>query len=146
MIVTITPDTLESVMDLAAEFLAESRLDLEWNKPHWLATWRDFLARGVGVMFADEERNGWIAALVTPEVITGRLAAQEIYWYVRASHRKSGLGVELFDALEAEARRRGCVRVSFGSLANLPPAVGEFYVRRGYTPVETHYSKDLTHA
>ena len=143
MLVAITPDTLESVLPLAAAFLAESKLDLDWDKAHWLATWSNFLSLGLGVMYCDKDRQGWIAGLITPEVISGKLATQEVYWYVMPAQRHTRLGVELFDALEAEAIKRACVRIAFGSLANLPPTVQKFYARRGYAPLETHYVKNL---
>ncbi|WP_441235664.1 GNAT family N-acetyltransferase [Bradyrhizobium sp. 930_D9_N1_4] len=67
------------------------------------------------------------------------LIGQEIFWWVKPEHRK-GVGGDLLDELEAEAKRKGA-KVFIG--ANLSgeqnAAFARLYRRRGYVPGEnTH--------
>ncbi len=49
---------------------------------------------------------------------------------VLKSHRKRRVGSLLLDALEKEARRRGCI----GALVHAQVHCKEFYLKRGFTP------------
>ena len=52
--------------------------------------------------------------------------------FVRESARGQGIGRELLRKIEAEARARGCVRLSLINLRNRESYMREFYVKSGW--------------
>ena len=61
----------------------------------------------------------------------------DIFW-LKPEHRGKRGGMILFDAVEAEAARRGVQRMFVGSKTHLDASW--LFERRGYTKVETYYS------
>lgn len=61
----------------------------------------------------------------------------DIFW-VHPDHRGHGAGLQLFKAVEAEARRRGVQRMLVGS--KLHKDASWLFERLGYTEVERYYS------
>lgn len=61
----------------------------------------------------------------------------DIFWLAPEHRGKSG-GTTLFDAVEAEAKRRGVQRMFVGSKTHLDASW--LFERRGYVKVETYYS------
>lgn len=59
-------------------------------------------------------------------------------FYVHPDHRGGGAGMQLFKAVEAEAKRRGVQRMFVGS--KLHKDASWLFHRLGYEPVETYYS------
>jgi GNAT superfamily N-acetyltransferase len=57
------------------------------------------------------------------------------YLWVEDAHRGDGLGTQLLDAAEAEARRRGCHQIVLLTHRVSTGADGERYRRRGYEEV-----------
>lgn len=112
------------------------------------ATWQALLGQGMGVVLVLEHADrliGAIGAVVAPDPCDGAQCAQELFWFCRREAR--GHGLLLLEALEAEARRLGVERLSMAHLdgPNAAP-LRRLYLRRGYTPVEVHYSKTLVHS
>lgn len=87
---------------------------------------------------------GMAGGLVYPFYFnTAHITGQEVFWWVHPDHRK-GPGRALLEALEAEAKARGCESWSMVALASVAPeAVGRLYRRRGYRPSEQSYIKRL---
>lgn len=62
-------------------------------------------------------------------------------FYVRQDHRGNGGGFTLFQAVEKEAKRRGCQRMLVGSKCH--KEASWLFERLGYERVEVYYSKWL---
>jgi GNAT superfamily N-acetyltransferase len=62
-------------------------------------------------------------------------------FYVHPDYRGRGAGLQLFKAVEQEAKRRGVQRMFMGS--KLHRDTNWLFEKLGYTPVETYYSKYL---
>jgi GNAT superfamily N-acetyltransferase len=83
-----------------------------------------------------------LALAAVPHPVSGQDYAEELAWWVEPAHRGSSIGPRLLAAAEA-----WCVQNKLGVLKMVAPAasdVGAFYVRRGYTLVESVYQKVLT--
>ena len=63
-------------------------------------------------------------------------------FWVDESHRGRGLGTQLFEAAEQEARRRGCVQIVLMTFSFQAPA---FYERHGFDVVATIQDHPLRH-
>jgi len=81
--------------------------------------------RGLSVQVRDAE--GDVVAGLTGWT-WGTCAGIELLW-VRGDQRRSGFGGQLLEAVEAEARRRGCTQIVVSSFTFQAP---EFYTRNGY--------------
>lgn len=66
--------------------------------------------------------------------------AKETVWYIDPSARGRG-AIRMLDAYEAWAREEGCTTIGMASLATND--VSGIYLRRGYRPAETHFTKAL---
>lgn len=69
------------------------------------------------------------------------LTLQEDIFFVCPEFRGQGAGVQLFQAVEAEARRRGVQRMFVGSKLNKDASW--LFERLGYVEVERYFSKML---
>lgn len=68
---------------------------------------------------------------------------QEIFWYCKPDFR-NGIGSDLLDELEADARRKGADVFMSAAIAGLRDgAVARVYQRRGYKPLENSYIRKL---
>lgn len=68
------------------------------------------------------------------------LWAKETVWYIDPTARGRG-ALRMLDAYEAWARAQGCSTIGMSSLASND--VSGIYLRRGYQPAETHFTKVL---
>jgi GNAT superfamily N-acetyltransferase len=63
---------------------------------------------------------------------------------VHPAHRKSLWSIKLFLTFEKWAKDIGAKRIVMAHLMNEDGhKLGKFYLRKGFKPVETHYSKTL---
>lgn len=70
-------------------------------------------------------------------------SGQELFWWMKPGLR-DGAGRILLDAMEAEARRIGCVSWAMIALDKVSPeTTGRLYRRRGYRASEHSYIKRL---
>jgi GNAT superfamily N-acetyltransferase len=86
---------------------------------------------------------GAAGAMVYPFYMSlNHITAQEVFWWVDPEHR--GIGVELFDALVSEVKKRGAQSLSMIALENLSPErVGSIYKAKGFRLSEHSYIKKL---
>lgn len=143
---TIEAGEVKRLVDLGAEFYAESGLPGSFIPDVFTAFWTRFIESNVGEIFVIEERGhflGTLGALYANDPNDGALVANEFFWYVTKEARKNGL--RLLDAYEESARARGAKRMSMVHLSNLAPdTLKKLYLRRGYRELETHYMKGLS--
>ncbi|NOT57919.1 MAG: GNAT family N-acetyltransferase [Deltaproteobacteria bacterium] len=77
-------------------------------------------------IFVRDEQNRIVAGICGNT--WGECCEIRQFW-VEESRRKQGLGTELFEAAEQEARRRGCTRMLLMTFSFQAPA---FYARHGF--------------
>jgi GNAT superfamily N-acetyltransferase len=90
------------------------------------------------------ELRGAIAGIINESPFDGERIASELFWYVWPGAPK-GTGTQLLEAFEQWAKSRGCTRVSMAHMVHNNDAdrLGAFYSKKGYSPFETHYLKEL---
>lgn len=85
---------------------------------------------------------GLIAGMVVNNLTNGKMALQEVIWYVYKEHRRSGR--KLLEYFEQAAKSRGCSQIVMALMCNSGmEKLGKFYERMGYTPFEIQYMKEI---
>jgi GNAT superfamily N-acetyltransferase len=142
-----TPRDLPALAALGASFHVEGALPGRFVPGVWLQNWTRLLAAGSGRIWhlaetPDSRPVGFFGALLYNDINDGALVATEAFWYVLPEAR--GAGLNLLHAFESWAAEAGAARVMMVHLTKLQPErLGALYQRRGYTPTETHYCKQL---
>jgi GNAT superfamily N-acetyltransferase len=100
-----------------------------------------------GILFvaeADGEIIGMCGGLAHPIYFNhGHKSGQELFWWVKPGLR-GGIGRELLDAMENEARSIGCTSWAMIALDKVQPELtGRLYRRRGYRASEHSWIKRL---
>lgn len=107
--------------------------------------WESILDTGNGFLVVAEVDGvavGAIGGLLYEESYCGTLIATEFFWYVDPAHR--GCGLALLQAFESWAAAAGAVEVRMVNLSHsMPERLEALYTRRGYTKIETHWSKPV---
>lgn len=145
MIRTVTIDELPRLTECAHSFFKESGLPGTFNDAHFMATWSVMLRNHQSVIFAVEDSGKFVGAFganAYPDILTGDLVANEMFWYVLPEFR--GAGLKLLRAYETWALKLGCKRIFMVHLASLDAdRLEQYYQRRGYRLIEKLYAKDL---
>lgn len=120
----------------------------DYNHDHYAAELRRFISSGTGVIFYLEDDDGQIVGgiggIKYPCLLTGKLTAVELFWYVDKERRSGTGGVRLFDAFEEWAKAHGCAKVAMVYLpCSMPERLYAFYERRGYRLAEMHFEKEI---
>jgi GNAT superfamily N-acetyltransferase len=151
--VTIRPATaadLAHVGPAAAAFYASSRhlRKRRFHVERFAQFWAPLLESGAGYIALQLDDvsgsiRGAIGGVVYPDPYSGDLVATEFFWFVEPQHR--GAGLRLYRLFERWAIERGARELRMVHLLDSQPEqLAKLYVRLGYTPAETHYSKALT--
>lgn len=143
----LQPCDFGQLADMGEEFHAE-RADVlpgTFDRSVFIGTWQALLDQGLGLVLVLEQGGrliGAIGAVMAPDPCDGAATAQELFWFCRREAR--GHGMALIAALEDHARAAGIERLAMAHLdgPNAAP-LRKLYLRRGYKPVEVHYSKTL---
>jgi GNAT superfamily N-acetyltransferase len=140
-----TAELVEPIFAEVVERVPFSARQQELNVPHVVAEWTSLMKAGVALTWAGKVGGkpvGLLGALFMKEFFTGRFMAMEQFWFVRGSHRKSGIGLRLFKAFEAEAARRGAETNWAGSNQwHDPELMDRLYKRLGYKRWGATYRK-----
>jgi len=97
------------------------------------------LAGGLVLMLGRPARGVLMATAFDHPFGAGRWA-KETVWYIDPVARGRG-AIRMLDAYETWAREQGCTTIGMASLASND--VSGLYLRRGYQPAETHFTKAL---
>jgi GNAT superfamily N-acetyltransferase len=147
---TLTIAELGTLEACAREFYGASRFLRTFDMDRFRKVWEFLIGNGSGAIFVEEshigqsasEITGCIGGVVNPDIYSGELVAEELFWYVRESTR--GSGVRLYRRFEQWAAARGAGSLQMVHLLDsMPEKVGRFYLRAGFEPIETRYAKRL---
>jgi len=114
--------------------------------------WQNLLESGLGKIYAlveyDTEPQSFRAVAVLgatflQDPFSGELTAAEHFWYVLPEHRKSGVGLQLLDQFEMDAKSKGCAQVVMVHFMHMGAGLQKLYEARGYKALEQTYKKDL---
>lgn len=89
----------------------------------------------------DGKAVGMLAIGPVAHPVSREIMASELAWWVEPAYRSGSIGPKLLRCAEDWTRQRG-----LSVLQMVAPAgsdVGNYYTRRGYTPIETVYQKRL---
>jgi GNAT superfamily N-acetyltransferase len=145
------PNDLNALIDMGREFFDHSGNGAftTFDEPSLTATLIALISGVSGGSLLVAEVSGRVvgmaACLVFPFYANhGTLIGQELFWWTNPDHRK-GIGGELLDELEAEAKRKGAKVFISANLAGEHDATFErLYRRRGYTPAENTFIRRLS--
>ena len=146
MIRHATPVDIPRILEMAERFINNSAYsNVLTFRVEALERLADVVVGQLGaVLIATVPAGGSVAMFVVvalEDPLTGDRYAEEVAWWVEPEHRGGLIGPRLLAAAETWARENKCpvlrMRAPVGS------DVGAFYLRRGYTEVETIYVKVL---
>jgi len=144
----LTVEELPRLRHIGREFTKAAKRRHPFNEQYFEAIWTTLLTTNIGTIFYEEDEDkkviAVIASVYNPDMFSGMLTAAETFWFLLPEARGQHLSVQLLDAFETEAKARGCEDILMVCLSELSPEiVGAIYTRRGYTPAEVIYLKEL---
>lgn len=97
---------------------------------------------------ADEQIEGGLGAVITPDPYDGRLLATEMFWYVGAE-AQSTVALRLLRAFHAWAKEQGAIETRLvhllapGDRVKDPERFMGLYTKLGYAPIEVNYMRKV---
>lgn len=95
------------------------------------------------VALKGDEIIGFIFGAAESPVFSNDKIAMELGWFVLEEHRKTRASLLLFHAYEDWAKRVGCKYIQAAFLPGTGTDLSEFYIRNGYSQVESSYLKQI---
>jgi len=90
----------------------------------------------------DQVMQGTIGFIISNDLHDGKKVAVEAFWFVDPAHR--GIGKELFNVFESEAKKLGCEKLAMIHMVDsYPDTLKTFYESQGYKLLELHYIKEI---
>jgi GNAT superfamily N-acetyltransferase len=122
------------------ESLAEYGLEVEADRLMEMTE----VCKGVSFFLKVEDKVvGLIAGMEVKNLTNGKLALQEVVWYVDKDYRANGR--ILLQYFEEAAKNMGASCVVMGLMCNSGmDKLDKFYKRMGYKPFEIQYMKEIT--
>ena len=144
-------EDIGGLVQLGMRFFEEAGLSdiAEWDTPSFMSTLAylidDSMPSSLLVVEKDSTLIGMAGSVMFPFYFDLKTtAAQEVFWFLEPEFRK-GIGGELLDELEADAKRKGAtVFISAHIAGHRDEAFGRVYARRGYRPSEATYIRRLS--
>lgn len=137
-----TFDDWEDFLEMGHEFYTQSGYsDMgDFNETLLLEVFEKLIANESLIM-GDGGMIGW---LVFPVFMTGRMVAQELFWWVDQDKRKTGLGLKLLKAAEKKAKEQGAQHMLMLCLDRLDgEKVAKLYGAMGYESREQTFMRAL---
>lgn len=132
---------------LALEFLNESKVPGKFKFEAFIENWTNLINSNVGIMWVsvvDNQIAGALGALLFPDINSGELVVMEAFWFMGSEARGSKEALKLLNQLEYFAKEVEATRITLVHLKNLSPEkLKQFYEKKGYVEIETHYIKEL---
>jgi GNAT superfamily N-acetyltransferase len=133
------------MVEAISAFFRKGRVPGGFNYKAFLTTWDMLINMRAGVVFGiyDPKPLGCLGALIHPDPMDGSLVITEAFWFVAPESR--GVGRYLLDELEEWGKEIGAKRLVMSHLVTIDDGarLGRFFVKRGFTPMELHYVKEL---
>jgi GNAT superfamily N-acetyltransferase len=149
MFVHVTPDSIFSLTrEPAEEFFKESKIDGVLDFPHFCQSWGKLIELDMAaiIVYVDDQQRtlGIIGGTCTKCLMTGDMIAQESFWWVHPSKRRSPVGIKLLRQWEGWGEDRGAKRIYVGNLAAVNhEMMHTLYSKLGYQLLETHYVRPV---
>lgn len=147
---TIAPLSLKQLrlcVPFAQRFHAEMNLPGQLLETVWLKNWTTFLTTypaTIHALWKGEALIGGLGGLIVPDLLDGRLCANEMFWFMHPEHRTGTGALRLLNAFEAWGRAQGAVESRMIHLVGHHDAqLKRIYEKRGYTCLELCYRKPL---
>ncbi len=117
----------------------------------FLDTFGALVESGRGIVLASFDAQGdnktitgALGGVLAPSPFNGQLMAIEMFWFVLPEYRGRSDALRLFSAFEDWAVEVNADMISMIHLLALAPdKLEKLYRRRGYTPIEVNYIKEL---
>lgn len=126
-------------MRLLKDAHAAAALQFPFSAPHISLMLDAHMAGGL-VLVTGKPAHGVLMAMAFDHPFGAGMWAKETVWYI-APQARGRAAMQMLAAYEAWAVKQGCTAIGMASLASND--VSSLYVRRGYTPAETHFVKSL---
>jgi hypothetical protein len=133
--------TSERFEPLVEQALNEAGICL--NAAHFFHNWKLWMELGFARAWGDE--NCLIGVIVTPDVFSGELRAQVVFWFSRPEVRHGSVTGAVFRTAEHALWQAGCRDIQAASHEKLTPALREAgHLKNGFRKTETIFTKDLS--
>lgn len=121
---------------MGERFIAEAGLFCGFDRESCEALLRGLIDSGI--LLVADDLSGMVGGAVYPHPFNANhMTGCELFWWSEGAH-----GTALLEAIEAEAKARGCQSWTMIALEALrPEAVGALYRRRGYALKEHGYTR-----
>lgn len=144
-------EDIGGLVHLGMRFFEEAGLSdiAEWDTPSFMSTLAYLIDENMPstllVVEKDSTLIGMAGGVLFPFYFDLKSSAfQEVFWFIEPEFRK-GIGGQLLDELEADARRKGAdVFISAHIAGQRDEAFGRVYAKRGYRPSENTYIRRLS--
>ena len=145
-----TADDRDAVIALAMRFYAASpygrllAVDLDHLHQMFDSAVEDGIVIVAEPEHSDEggELLGFLALDALEHRVSGERFAAEVGWWVEPAYQAGTIGRQLLERAEAWAKAHDCAFLLLSAMPGADgPAVGAFYERRGYQPIETLFMK-----
>lgn len=132
---------LEYITDAATRFYDEAGFE----KPENMAEYYEELSNNPLIFTKTIIGKGFIVGMIAPSFLhPGKVQCSELAWYVEPECRGTSVSIKLMKMYEAEAKDRGCDKITMVCLEALnPEATGNIYKKLGYNRLETHFIKEV---
>jgi GNAT superfamily N-acetyltransferase len=143
----IDRDDLTSLANQMRGYYLASGTMIEIDVDKTKASFLTFMKMGfAGVLILEKDGviKGIIGGFRSPDPLSGKVVANEVFWYVDRSCRHSGYGAELIAAFEQWAIDEGCCMVRLSHLIDLRAGENKIlYEGSGYKAAEVYYEKRI---
>ena len=121
----------------------ETRLDMHHFQKTLNLLFEKGMASGV-VAEAEGRVIGVLLYTVSPNLFTGEDTAHEVVWFVDPEYRDRSVGARLYSRGLKQVKASGCTYMVMVHLeTSMPEELKSFYLRQGYTFMESTYQMRL---